>query len=59
MLEFFKIFYSKAVIQRIVVDFHAFLEHGFAERYGFAEKIAVCAHTNRVPNKQEVRFIFV
>jgi hypothetical protein len=33
---------------RTIVDFPAFLEHGSAE------KIAVCAHTNRDPNKQEV-----
>jgi hypothetical protein len=44
------IFFSPAVIERTVVDFSAFLEHGSAE------KIAVC--TNRDPNKQEVGFIF-
>jgi hypothetical protein len=48
----FQMFYSCAVIQRRIVDFPAFLE------YGSAEKIAVCAHTNRDPNKQEVEFIF-
>jgi hypothetical protein len=42
---------SRAVIQRTIVDFSAFLERGSAE------KIAVCAHTNRDPNKQEVGFI--
>jgi hypothetical protein len=47
------IFYSRAVIQRTIVDFPAFLEHVLAE------KIAVCAHTTRDPNKQEVGFIFV
>jgi hypothetical protein len=46
------LFYSRAVIQRTIVDFPAFLEHGFAE------KIAVCVHTNRNPNKQEIGLIF-
>jgi hypothetical protein len=46
------IFYLRAAIQKTIVDFPAFLEHGSAE------KIAVCAHTNRDPNKQEDRFIF-
>ncbi len=41
------IFYSQAVILRTIVDFPVFLEHGSAE------KISVCAHTNRDPNKQE------
>jgi hypothetical protein len=50
MLELFKYSYS---IQRIIVDFPAFLEHGSVE------KITVCAYTNRDPNKQEVGFIFV
>jgi hypothetical protein len=40
--------YSRAVIQRIIDDFPAFLEQGSAE------KIAVCARTNRDPSKQEV-----
>jgi hypothetical protein len=48
-----QIFYSRAVIQRTIVDSLAFLENGLAE------KIAVCVHTNRDPNKQEVGFIFV
>jgi hypothetical protein len=48
----FQIFYSRAVIQRTIVDFPAFLEHGSAE------KIAVGAHTNRDPNKQEVGFFY-
>jgi hypothetical protein len=39
------IFYSGAVIQRTIADFPAFLDHGSVE------KIAVCAHTNRDPNK--------
>jgi hypothetical protein len=43
------LFYSRAVIQRTIVDF---FEHGLAE------KIAVCVHTNRNPNKQEIGFIF-
>jgi hypothetical protein len=46
------IFYSQAKIQRTIVDFLAFFEQGLAE------KIAVCAHTNRDPSKQEVGFIF-
>jgi hypothetical protein len=36
---------SQAVISRTIVDFPAFLDHGSAE------KIAVCAHTTRDPNK--------
>jgi hypothetical protein len=40
-----QIFYSRAVIQRTIVDFPAFLEHCLAE------KIAVGAHTTCVPNK--------
>jgi hypothetical protein len=48
-----QIFHSQAVIQRTIVDFLAFLENVSAE------KIAVCALTNRDPNKQEVRFFFV
>jgi hypothetical protein len=46
------IYYSLAVIQRTIVDLSAILDDGSAE------KIAVCAHTNRDPNKQEVGFIF-
>jgi hypothetical protein len=46
------IFYSRAVIQRTIVDFLAFSEQSSAE------KIAVCAHTNRDPNKQEDGFTF-
>jgi hypothetical protein len=38
---------SQAVISRTIVDFPAFLEHGSAE------KIAVCAHTTRDPNKED------
>jgi hypothetical protein len=41
------ILHLQAVIQRTIVFSPAFLEHGSAE------KIAVCAHTNRDPNKQE------
>jgi hypothetical protein len=52
-LRDFGILHSPAVIQRIIVNFPAFLEQGSVE------KIAVCAHTNRDPNKQEVGFIFV
>jgi hypothetical protein len=40
-------------MQRTIIGFPAFLEHGLAE------KIAVCAHTNLDPNKQEIGFIFV
>ncbi len=39
---------SRAIIQRTIVDFPAFLEHCSAE------KIPVCAQTNRDTNKQEV-----
>jgi hypothetical protein len=39
--------HSQAVISRIIVDFSAFLEHAPAE------KIAVCAHTTRDPNKED------
>ncbi len=45
MLEFLQIFFSQAVIQRPIVDFPAFLE------LGSVEKIAVCDHTTRDPNK--------
>jgi hypothetical protein len=41
------ILHSRAVIQRTIVVSSAFLEHGSVE------KIAVCAHSNRDPNKQE------
>jgi len=51
-VEILQIFYSRAVIQRTTVDSHAILEHGLAE------KIAVCVHTNRTPNKQQGGFIF-
>jgi hypothetical protein len=40
MLEFFK-YSTRAVIQRTIVDFPAFLEHGSVE------KIVFCAHTKR------------
>jgi hypothetical protein len=39
------ILYSQAAIQRPIVDFPAFLETGLAE------KIAVCDHTTRDPNR--------
>jgi hypothetical protein len=39
--------HSQAVISRTIVDFPAFLEKGSAE------KIAVCAHTTRDPNKED------
>jgi hypothetical protein len=45
MLEFLQIFFSQTVIQRPIVDFPPFLETGLAE------KIAVCDHTTRYPNK--------
>jgi hypothetical protein len=41
------ILYSQAVTQRTIIVSPAFLEHGLAD------KITVCAHTNRDPNKQE------
>jgi hypothetical protein len=46
------IFYLRAIIQRTIVDFLAFLDHCSAEN------IVVCAYTNRDPNKQEVGFNF-
>ncbi len=46
------ILYLQAVIQRTTDVSPAFLEHGSAE------KIAVWAHANHDPNKQEVEFIF-
>jgi hypothetical protein len=45
------IFYSRAVIQRKIVDFPGVLDHGSVEN------IAVCTHTNRDPDKQEVGLI--
>jgi hypothetical protein len=45
MFEFLHIFFSQAVVQRAIVDFPAFLETDLAE------KIAVCDHTTRDPNK--------
>jgi hypothetical protein len=45
VLEFLQIFFSQAVIQRPNVDFPAFLETALAE------KVAVCDHTTRDPNK--------
>jgi hypothetical protein len=46
------IFYSRALIQRTIVDFSTVLEHGSAEN------IADCAPTNRDSSKQEAGFIF-
>jgi hypothetical protein len=46
------IFYSQAVTQKTIVDFPPLFEHGWAE------KIAVWAHTNRDPNKHKDGFIF-
>jgi hypothetical protein len=43
---------SRAIIQRTIDVSPTFLEHGSAD------KIAVWAHANRDPNKQEVGFIF-
>jgi hypothetical protein len=40
-----QIFYSRAAIQKTIVDPPAFLEHSLVE------KIAVCAHTTHVLNK--------
>jgi hypothetical protein len=39
--------HSRAVIRRTIIVSPAFLEHGSMD------KIVVCAHTNRDPNKQE------
>jgi hypothetical protein len=50
-VQILQIYYTHE--QRTIVDFPGFLEHGSAE------KIAVCAHKHRDPNKQEVGFIFV
>jgi hypothetical protein len=47
MLELIQIFFSQPVIQRTIVDFPAFFGTGLAE------KVSVCVHTTRVPNKQE------
>jgi hypothetical protein len=47
MLEFLKIFFSQAVIQRPIVGFSAFLETGLAE------KIAVCDQITCDPNKYD------
>jgi hypothetical protein len=44
-VKILQILYSQAVIQRTIVDSPAFLEHGSAE------KIMVCAHATRVPDK--------
>jgi hypothetical protein len=41
------ILYSQAAIPRTIDDFPAFLEHGLAE------KIAVCGHITRDPNKED------
>jgi hypothetical protein len=49
-MEFFT---HKPAVIRITIDVSpAFLEKDLVE------KIAVCAHANRDPNKQEVGFIF-
>ncbi len=45
VVGFLQIFYSQAVIPRKIVGSPAFWEHGLAE------KIAVCDHTIRYPNK--------
>jgi hypothetical protein len=47
MLEFLQIFFSQAVIQRTIVDFTAFLETSLSE------KISLCVHATRVPNKKK------
>jgi hypothetical protein len=41
------ILYLQAAIPRTIVDSPVFLEHGSAE------KIAVCCHTTRDPNKED------
>jgi hypothetical protein len=40
-----QMFYSRAINQRTIVDFPAFVETPLVE------KIAVCAHTTRLPKK--------
>jgi hypothetical protein len=45
IVGFLQIFYSQAIIPRTIDESPAFLKHGSAE------KIAVCAHTTRDPNK--------
>jgi hypothetical protein len=45
LVEILPIFYSRAAIQRTIVDSPAFLETSLAE------EMAVCAHTIRLPNK--------
>ncbi len=45
VVGFLLTFYSRAVIQRTIVDSPAFVEHGSVK------KIAVCAHSTRDPNK--------
>ncbi len=47
-----QIFYSQAVIQRTIFNSPTFLETGLAE------KIAVCAHSNHLPKKQEDQSYF-
>jgi hypothetical protein len=47
MFDYLQIFFPQAIIQRTIVDFHAFLETGLAE------KISICVHTTRVPIKEE------
>jgi hypothetical protein len=42
-----RILYLQAAIQRTIGDSPVFLEHGSAE------KIAVCGHTTRDPNKED------
>jgi hypothetical protein len=42
------ILYLQDAIPRTIIDSPAFLEHGSAE------KIAVCGHTTRDPNKEHV-----
>jgi hypothetical protein len=40
-----QIFYTRAILQRTIVDSPAFLERGFVEN------LAVCAHTTHLPKK--------
>jgi hypothetical protein len=48
-----QIFYSRTVIQRTMLTFPHFWSTVWRK------KVAVCAHTNRDPSKQEVGFIFL
>jgi hypothetical protein len=48
VLGIFQILYSRAVLQRTVVDFPAFLETGVAKRLRFAHIEPVCCRSRRI-----------